>query len=79
MERIHVSVRARPLSPEDAKCSPWRISGNSIFIPNQPTKFDFDRIFGEECTTLEIYKARTKDIVSAAIQGFNGILDLSFT
>ncbi|XP_019245888.1 PREDICTED: kinesin-like protein KIN-7O isoform X2 [Nicotiana attenuata] len=72
MERIHVSVRARPLSPEDAKCSPWRISGNSIFIPNQPTKFDFDRIFGEECTTLEIYKARTKDIVSAAIQGFNG-------
>ncbi|XP_055801402.1 kinesin-like protein KIN-7O isoform X2 [Solanum dulcamara] len=72
MERIHVSVRARPLSPEDAKSSPWRISGNSIFIPNQPAKFEFDRIFGDECTTLEIYKARTKNIVSAAIQGFNG-------
>ncbi|XP_059297686.1 kinesin-like protein KIN-7O isoform X1 [Lycium ferocissimum] len=72
MERIHVSVRARPLLPEDAKSSPWRISGNSIFIPNQPAKFEFDRIFGDECRTLEIYKDRTKNIVSGAIQGFNG-------
>ncbi|XP_049392243.1 kinesin-like protein KIN-7O isoform X1 [Solanum stenotomum] len=72
MERIHVSVRSKPLSPEDAKSSPWRISGNSIFIPNQPAKFEFDRIFGNECHTLEIYEARTKNIVSAAVQGFNG-------
>ncbi|KAK3043180.1 hypothetical protein RJ639_001613 [Escallonia herrerae] len=41
MERIHVSVRSRPLSAEDGKTSPWRISGNSIFIPNQPSKFEF--------------------------------------
>ncbi|KAK4351581.1 hypothetical protein RND71_030894 [Anisodus tanguticus] len=72
MERIHVSVRARPLSPEDAKSSPWRIAGNTIFIPNQPAKFEFDRIFGDECRTLEIYKERTKKIVSTAVQGFNG-------
>ncbi|KAL2501919.1 P-loop containing nucleoside triphosphate hydrolase superfamily protein [Forsythia ovata] len=45
MERIHVSVRARPLSSEDAKTSPWRISGNSIFIPNQPSKFEFGTVF----------------------------------
>ncbi|XP_016470164.1 uncharacterized protein LOC107792465 isoform X2 [Nicotiana tabacum] len=56
MQRIHVSVRVRPLSPEDAKSSPWRIS---------------DRIFEEECRTLEIYKAQAENIVSAAIQGFN--------
>ncbi|KAJ8535599.1 hypothetical protein K7X08_023319 [Anisodus acutangulus] len=72
MERIHVSVRARPLSPEDAKSSPWRIAENTIFIPNQPAKFEFDRIFGDECRTLEIYKERTKKIVSTAVQGFNG-------
>ncbi|XP_057785128.1 kinesin-like protein KIN-7O isoform X2 [Salvia miltiorrhiza] len=72
MERIHVSVRARPLSLDDAKASPWRISGNSIFIPNQPTKFDFDQIFGEDCTTRDVYDARTRDIVAAAVQGFNG-------
>ncbi|XP_031401118.1 kinesin-like protein KIN-7O isoform X2 [Punica granatum] len=72
MERIHVSVRARPLSPEDAKTSPWRISGNSIFIPNHSSKFEFDRIFGEDCPTQEVYQARTKDIVAAAVRGFNG-------
>ncbi|CAI9782842.1 unnamed protein product [Fraxinus pennsylvanica] len=72
MERIHVSVRARPLSSEDARTSPWRISGNSIFIPNQPSKFEFDRIFEEECRTADVYKSRTGDIVAAAVHGFNG-------
>ncbi|KAI3472268.1 hypothetical protein Pfo_029756 [Paulownia fortunei] len=72
MERIHVSVRARPLSAEDAKASPWRISGNSIFIPNQPSKFEFDKIFGEDCKTQDVYRARTRDIVAAAVRGFNG-------
>jgi hypothetical protein len=41
MERIHVTVRARPLSPEDAKTTLWRISDNSIFIPNHTSKFEF--------------------------------------
>ncbi|GFP80821.1 kinesin-related protein 4 [Phtheirospermum japonicum] len=72
MERIHVSVRARPLSAEDAKASPWRLFGNSIFIPNQPSKFEFDQIFGEDCKTQDVYRARTRDIVAAAVQGFNG-------
>ncbi|CAB4286432.1 unnamed protein product [Prunus armeniaca] len=72
MERIHVTVRARPLSAEDAKTSPWRISGNSIFIPNHSSKFEFDRIFGEDCKNLEVYQSQTKDIVAAAVRGFNG-------
>lgn len=72
MERIYVTVRARPLSPEDSKSSPWRISGNSIAISNQSSKFDFDRIFGEECKTFEVYEARTKEIVASAVRGFNG-------
>ncbi|XP_031273912.1 kinesin-like protein KIN-7O [Pistacia vera] len=72
MERIYVTVRARPLSTEDAKTSPWRVSGHSIFIPNNPSKFEFDRIFGEDCKTLDVYQARTKDIVAAAVHGFNG-------
>ncbi|KAM2342290.1 hypothetical protein ACFX1X_014704 [Malus domestica] len=71
MERIHVTVRARPLSAEDAKTSPWRISGNSIAIPNY-SKFEFDRIFGEDCKTFEVYESKTKDIVAAAVRGFNG-------
>ncbi|KAL3533577.1 hypothetical protein ACH5RR_007098 [Cinchona calisaya] len=73
MERIHVSVRARPLSPDDAKNSPWRISGNSIFIHNQTSsKFEFDRVFEEECKNAEVYSARTKELVAATVRGFNG-------
>ncbi|XP_022147755.1 kinesin-like protein KIN-7O isoform X2 [Momordica charantia] len=72
MERINVTVRARPHSPADEKTSPWRISGNSIFIPNNPNKFEFDRIFGEDCKTFEVYQARTKEIVASAVRGFNG-------
>ncbi|THF97253.1 hypothetical protein TEA_008081 [Camellia sinensis var. sinensis] len=71
MERIHVTVRTRPLSPEDAKTSPWRISGNSISNPNHSSKFEFDRICGEDCKTREVYEVRTKDIVAAAVRGFN--------
>jgi centromeric protein E len=45
MDRIHVTVRARPLSAEDAQSSPWRISGNAVALTTQPsTRFDF----GEE-------------------------------
>ncbi|TYK25527.1 centromere-associated protein E isoform X1 [Cucumis melo var. makuwa] len=43
MERIHVTVRARPLSAADSNTSPWKISGNSIFIPNNPNKFEFGK------------------------------------
>ncbi|XP_042515640.1 kinesin-like protein KIN-7O isoform X2 [Macadamia integrifolia] len=71
-ERIYVTVRSRPLSPEDAKASPWRISGKSISLANQSTKFEFDQIFGEECKTALVYEARTRDIVAAAVRGFNG-------
>ncbi|KAK1293600.1 Kinesin-like protein NACK2 [Acorus calamus] len=72
MTGIYVTVRAKPLSSEEAKTNPWRISGNSISLSNQPGKFEFDWVFGEECTTVEIYEARTKEIVAAAVRGFNG-------
>ncbi|ONM55045.1 Kinesin-like protein KIN-7O [Zea mays] len=54
MERIHVAVRSRPLSPEDSRSSPWKISGNAIAHSAQSSsRFEFDRIFGEECRTAE--------------------------
>ncbi|CAD6219253.1 unnamed protein product [Miscanthus lutarioriparius] len=73
MERIHVAVRSRPLPPEDARSSPWRISGNTIAHSAQSsTRFEFDRIFGEECRTAEVYETRTKQIVDSVVRGFNG-------
>jgi hypothetical protein len=42
MERIHVAVRSRPLSPEDARSSPWKISGNAIAHSAQSSsRFEF--------------------------------------
>jgi hypothetical protein len=32
-----------------------------------------DQIFNENCKTSEVYEARTKDIVAAAVRGFNGL------
>ncbi|RZC83410.1 hypothetical protein C5167_046196 [Papaver somniferum] len=72
MERIHVSVRPKPLTLEDSKSSSWKINENSITIPNQPTKFEFDHIFKAECKTSEVYELRTRELVSAAVRGFNG-------
>ncbi|EPS70558.1 hypothetical protein M569_04200, partial [Genlisea aurea] len=72
MDRIHVSIRARPLSVEDAKASPWRICANSICLQNQSSKFEFDHIFMENSTTEDVYRARTRDIVAGSLGGFNG-------
>ncbi|KAI3697799.1 hypothetical protein L6452_30896 [Arctium lappa] len=74
MERINFAVRARPLSPEDAKTNPWRIADNSILFTIPPNKFNFDRIFSEDCSTFDVYESRMKYIVSAAIGGFNGTI-----
>lgn len=47
--------------------------------------FDFikfwilDRIFDQDCKTLEVYEARTRDIVAAAVRGFNGNAWIQFT
>ncbi|RZC79023.1 hypothetical protein C5167_003243 [Papaver somniferum] len=72
MERIHVSVRPKPLTLEDSKSSSWKINENCITIPNQPTKFEFDHIFKADCKTSEVYELRTRELVSAAVRGFNG-------
>ncbi|CAM6033347.1 unnamed protein product [Sphagnum compactum] len=79
MEKISVTVRVRPLSKaEAAKGSPWKLGPNSIALCNASgssisgQSYTFDRVFGSDATTLEIYEAHTKDIIGSAVQGFNG-------
>ncbi|KAH8968815.1 hypothetical protein BDL97_02G001200 [Sphagnum fallax] len=79
MEKISVTIRVRPLSKaEVAKGSPWKLGPNSIALCNASSStisgqsYTFDRVFGSEATTLEIYEAQTKDIIVSAVQGFNG-------
>lgn len=46
----------------------------AVFLTSFAIFFGFlDRIFREESKTAEVYNARTKDIVAAAVRGFNGI------
>ncbi|KAG0571893.1 hypothetical protein KC19_VG051600 [Ceratodon purpureus] len=79
MEKIFVSIRVRPLSKvEGAKGSPWKLGSNSIalcnpsgaIVPGQ--SYVFDKVFGSETSTLEIYETHTKDIIASAVAGFNG-------
>ncbi|KAJ4745013.1 P-loop containing nucleoside triphosphate hydrolases superfamily protein [Rhynchospora pubera] len=72
MERIYVAVRARPLPPEESWSVPWQITGNSISLSNQSHKFEYDKIFGVDCKTKEVYDSGTKNIVTSAVSGFNG-------
>ncbi|GLJ16488.1 hypothetical protein SUGI_0281410 [Cryptomeria japonica] len=73
MEKISVLVRVRPLDKQEvSKGSACTIKGNTIVLTPQSSKFDFDRVFGEDSKTSEIYEAHTKEIVAAAVQGFNG-------
>lgn len=37
-----------------------------------------DRILGEECKTREVYEAKTRQLVAAAVAGFNGTFEVYF-
>ncbi|KAF3514182.1 hypothetical protein F2Q69_00003124 [Brassica cretica] len=73
--RIHVSIRCRPISKKETKKSPWKISSDSISMLNHSSSLSFqfgNRMFKEDCKTVQVYEARTKEIVAAAVRGFNG-------
>lgn len=74
-----MSIRVRPLSKaEAAKGSPWKLGPNSIALCNNSgapisgQAYKFDKVFGSETSTLEIYETHTKDIIASAVRGFNG-------
>ncbi|KAL3685878.1 hypothetical protein R1sor_003900 [Riccia sorocarpa] len=78
-EKIHVLVRVRPLSKEEATTrSPWKLSSKSIAsnkncrpsIP--PHTYTFDRVYGTKTPTLDIYNAHVKDLIATTMRGLNG-------
>ncbi|KAJ7549092.1 hypothetical protein O6H91_07G039700 [Diphasiastrum complanatum] len=79
MEKISVAIRVRPLSKQEVgKGSAWKIASNTINLCNSTgatvpgQSFTFDRVFDTDSKTQEIYEARTKDIISSTVGGFNG-------
>ncbi|CAA7031273.1 unnamed protein product [Microthlaspi erraticum] len=81
MEKICVAVRVRPPTPESSPengSSLWKVEDNRISLyksldtPISTSSYAFDHVFDESSTNAEVYELLTKDIIHAAVEGFNG-------
>ncbi|KEH40003.1 putative plus-end-directed kinesin ATPase [Medicago truncatula] len=79
MEKICVAVRVRPLvSSDSVNGSFWKVHDNRISLhkihgtPLSNSSYAFDHVFDESCSNSSVYEILTKDIILAALNGFNG-------
>ncbi|KAH1096984.1 hypothetical protein J1N35_013905 [Gossypium stocksii] len=79
MEKICVAVRVRPpICHENSSSTFWRVDDNQISLqklhgsPISGVSCAFDHVFDENCSNSDIYELLTKDIIHAAVDGFNG-------
>lgn len=81
-EKILVLVRLRPLSEKEIaknEVSDWEcINETSILFRNSlqersmfPTAYTFDRVFGGDCLTRQVYDAGAKEIALSVVSGIN--------
>ncbi|TKY57917.1 Centromere-associated protein E [Spatholobus suberectus] len=80
MEKICVAVRLRPPVSEDSSSvgTFWKVEDNRISLhkihgtPLSASSYAFDHIFDERSTNASVYELLAKDIIHAALDGFNG-------
>ncbi|XVF39773.1 hypothetical protein PTKIN_Ptkin01aG0059400 [Pterospermum kingtungense] len=79
MEKICVAVRVRPAIAQDTPSGTfWRVEDNRISLhklhgtPISAFSYAFDHVFDESCSNAKVYELLTKDIIHAAVDGFNG-------
>lgn len=79
MEKICVAVRVRPsVSTESFNGAYWNVEDNRISLhrlhgtPISGLSYAFDHVFDESSTNSRVYELLTKDIIHAAVEGFNG-------
>ncbi|GKV20033.1 hypothetical protein SLEP1_g30211 [Rubroshorea leprosula] len=79
MEKICVAVRVRPPVSQDSSAGTyWNVGDNRISLhklhgtPISGLSYAFDYVFDESCTNAQVYELLTKDIIHAAVEGFNG-------
>ncbi|KAK1296654.1 Kinesin-like protein NACK2 [Acorus calamus] len=81
-ERILVSVRLRPLNEKEKardESSDWEcINDTTIIFKNSladrsmaPTAYSFDRVFGCETTTRQVYEEAAKEVALSVVSGIN--------
>ncbi|KAL1163804.1 hypothetical protein V6Z11_A06G027700 [Gossypium hirsutum] len=78
-EKICVAVRVRPsISEESPSGTFWKIEDNRISLhklhgtPISGLSYAFDHVFDESCSNSKVYELLTKDVIHAAVDGFNG-------
>ncbi|XVE55721.1 hypothetical protein DITRI_Ditri03aG0180900 [Diplodiscus trichospermus] len=79
MEKICVAVRLRPAIAQDTSSGTfWRVEDKRISLhklhgtPVSGLSYAFDHVFDESCSNAKVYELLTKDIIHAAVDGFNG-------
>ncbi|KAL8490196.1 hypothetical protein ACS0TY_025928 [Phlomoides rotata] len=79
MEKICVAVRVRPSNTEEiVNGFQWKAESNRISLhrshgtPISGVSFAFDHVFDQECSNATVYEHLTKDVINAAVEGFNG-------
>ncbi|KAJ4701581.1 Kinesin-like protein [Melia azedarach] len=79
MEKICVAVRVRPAVPQESSSGIfWRVEDNRVSLhrqhgtPISGVSYAFDHVFDETCSNARVYELLTKDIIHAAVEGFNG-------
>ncbi|KAG8377453.1 hypothetical protein BUALT_Bualt08G0034600 [Buddleja alternifolia] len=83
MEKICVAVRVRPSTTTNEEESVvngfhWKVESNRISLnrshgtPISGISFAFDHVFDQDCSNVRVYELLTRDIIHAAVEGFNG-------
>ncbi|XP_073304837.1 kinesin-like protein KIN-7N [Primulina huaijiensis] len=79
MEKICVAVRVRPSSNEESRNSyHWKFENNCVSLhgvhntPVSGMSFAFDHVFDQDCSNGTVYELLIKNIIHAAVEGFNG-------
>lgn len=84
-EKIFVSIRVRPLSEKEIvrrDVSDWECINDKTLvykytIPERslfPTAYSFDRVFGSEASTDEVYEEGAKEVALSALSGLNATI-----
>ncbi|CAI9103734.1 OLC1v1002273C1 [Oldenlandia corymbosa var. corymbosa] len=76
-DSISVTIRFRPLSDREYQRGDeiaWYPDGDKIVRNeyNPMTAYAFDKVFGENTTTQEVYEVAARPVVKAAMEGING-------
>ncbi|KAL9229188.1 hypothetical protein vseg_004681 [Gypsophila vaccaria] len=81
-EKIFVSVRLRPLNEKEINSNDfadWECINNTTVIFKNclgersmyPNAYNFDRVFGNDCSTKKVYEEAAKEVALSVLNGIN--------